>query len=270
MTDVVVCGIAGRMGQRLANLIVESDDLNLVGATEHPGHEAIGSKIGALIGKPGLDTAVSDTLAEVVDRAQVVIAFTLPEATLTDAAVCAAKGKRMVVGTTGFTQEQLAEFHRLVEPIPCVFAPNYSTAMNLLFKLVEEAARILGDEYDVEVIEAHHRLKVDAPSGTALRLAEKAAEGLERNLSEVLVHGREGIVGERTRMEIGIHAIRAGDLVGDHTVLFGAPGECLELRHRATSRDAFALGALRAVHFVAQAEVKLYSMWDVLGISARA
>ena len=266
MTDVVVCGIAGRMGQRLANLIVESDDLNLVGGTEYPGHEVIGRGIGAVIGKPGLDTEVSDTLAEVVDRAQVVIAFTLPEATLADAAVCAANGKAMVVGTTGFTEEQLAEFHRLVEPIPCVFAPNFSTAMNLLFKLVEEAARILGDGYDVEIVEAHHRLKVDAPSGTALRLAEKAAEGLDRKLSEVAVHGREGIVGERTRTEIGIHAIRAGDLAGDHTVLFGTPGECLELRHRATSRDAFAQGALRAARFVAQAEVKLYSMWDVLGI----
>lgn len=267
MTDVVVCGVAGRMGKRLASLVLESDDLELAGGTEMPGHPAIGRDIGELIGAPALGLAVSDSLAAVVDKAQVVIAFTLPEATLADAAVCAAQGKAMVVGTTGFTEEQQTEFKRRVRPIPCVFAPNYSTAMNLLFKLVEEAALILGDEYDVEVVEAHHRFKVDAPSGTALRLAEKAAEGLGRNLDEVAVHGRQGIVGARTRKEIGIHALRAGDLVGDHTVLFGAPGECLELRHRATSRDAFAQGALRAARFVAGAEPKLYSMWDVLGIA---
>ena len=267
MTDVVVCGVAGRMGQRLASLVLESEDLELVGGTEAPGHQAIGRDIGEVIGAPALGLMVSDSLTKVVEKAQVAIAFTLPEGTLADAAVCAAQGKAMVVGTTGFTEEQLADFKRLVQPIPCVFAPNYSTAMNLLFKLVEEAARILGDDYDVEVVEAHHRLKVDAPSGTALRLAEKAAEGLGRELDEVAVHGREGIVGARTRKEIGIHALRAGDLVGDHMVLFGAPGECLELRHRATSRDAFAQGALRAVRFVAGARPKLYSMLDVLGIA---
>jgi 4-hydroxy-tetrahydrodipicolinate reductase len=172
----------------------------------------------------------------------------------------------MVVGTTGFSAAQLGEFYRLVANIPCVFAPNFSTAMNVLFKLVEAAARILGDDYDVEVIEAHHRLKVDAPSGSALRLAEAAAAGLERNLKEVVVHGREGVVGARTQKEIGMHALRAGDIAGDHTVLFGGPGEYIELRHHATSRDAFALGALRAVRFAAQAEAGLYDMGDVLGI----
>jgi 4-hydroxy-tetrahydrodipicolinate reductase len=266
MIDVVVCGVAGRMGQRLANLVLDSDDLQLVGGTEGPGHEAIGRDIGEVVGRPKLGPAVSDSINAAMEKAQVAIDFTGPEATLAAAAACAEKGKGMVVGTTGFSDEQLAEFHRLIAPIPCVFAPNYSTAMNLLFKLVEEAARILGDEYDVEIVEAHHRFKADAPSGTALRLAEKAAEGLERNLAEVAVHGREGMVGERTRKEIGMHAMRAGDLVGDHSVLFGALGECLELRHRATSRDAFAQGAVRAVRFVAGAPAKLYSMWDVLGI----
>jgi 4-hydroxy-tetrahydrodipicolinate reductase len=266
MIDVVVCGVAGRMGQRLANLVLDSDDLQLVGGTEGPGHEAINRDIGEVVGRPELGLVVSDSIDVAMENGQVAIDFTGPEATLAAAAACAEKGKGMVVGTTGFSDEQLAEFHRLIAPIPCVFAPNYSTAMNLLFKLVEEAARILGDEYDVEIVEAHHRFKADAPSGTALRLAEKAAEGLERNLAEVAVHGREGIVGERTRKEIGMHAVRAGDLVGDHSVLFGALGECLELRHRATSRDAFAQGAVRAVRFVAGAQAKLYSMWDVLGI----
>ena len=266
MVDVVVCGVAGRMGQRLANLVVDSEDLELAGGTERTGHEAIGKDVGEVVGGLHLGRLVDSHLGEVVDSGQVVICFTTPEATLEDAAICAAKGVSMVVGTTGMSDEQLEEFRHLVEPIPCVFAPNYSTAMNVLFKLVEEAARILGDDYDVEVIEAHHRFKVDAPSGSALRLAEKAATGLERNLKEVAVFGREGLVGERSRQEIGVHAIRAGDLAGDHSVLFGAAGEYIELRHHATSRDAFALGALRAVRFIHQAAPGFYDMGDVLGI----
>jgi len=266
MIDVVVCGVAGRMGQLLANMVLDSDDLQLTGGTEGPGHEAIGRDIGEAIGRPKIGIEVSGSIDAAMENGQVAVDFTGPEATLAAAAACAAKGKGMVVGTTGFSDAQLAEFHRLIDSIPCVFAPNYSTAMNLLFKLVEEGARVLGDEYDVEIIEAHHRFKADAPSGTALRLAEAAAEGLERNLAEVVVHGRQGIVGARPRKEIGMHAVRAGDLVGDHSVLFGALGECLELRHRATSREAFAQGALRAVRFVAGAEAKLYSMQDVLGL----
>jgi 4-hydroxy-tetrahydrodipicolinate reductase len=254
------------MGQRLANLVIGSEDLELAGATERPGHESIGKDIGEAVGSRQLGQVVWPHLGEAVGQGQVAISFTTPEATLADAAICAEKGAAMVVGTTGLSDEQLDEFRRLVEPIPCAFAPNYSTAMNVLFKLVEEVSRILGDDYDVEVIEAHHRLKVDAPSGSALRLAEQAAAGLSRNLKEVAVHGREGLVGERSRQEIGIHAIRAGDLAGDHTVLFGAAGEYLELRHHATSRDAFALGALRAVRFVAQASPGFYDMGDVLGI----
>ncbi len=266
MVDIVVCGVAGRMGQRLGGLIIDSDDLNLTGGKERPGHAAVGRDLGEVLGSRPLGLQVGDDLESVIEKNCVAIVFTTPDSTLEDAVVCAEKGAAMVVGTTGFSDEQLTEFHRIVEPIPCVFAPNYSTAMNVLFKLVEEAARILGDDYDIEVVEAHHRMKVDAPSGSALGLAAKAAEGLGRNLSEVAVHGRQGLVGERTRQEIGIHALRAGDLAGDHTVLFGAPGEYIELRHHATSRDAFALGALRAARFVAQATPRLYSMGDVLGI----
>ena len=266
MTNIAVCGVAGRMGQRLASLIQESDDLALVGGTEYPGHAAIGRDIGSLIGTPELGCTVADNLAQALAQAQLAMAFTTPEATLADAALCAQRGIAMVVGTTGMTAGQLDQFRRTVEAVPCVFAPNFSTAMNVLFKLVEEAARTLGDDYDVEVIEAHHRLKVDAPSGSALRLAERAAAGLERNLNEVVVHGRQGVVGARSAKEIGMHAIRAGDLAGDHTVLYGAPGEYLELRHHATSRDAFALGALRAARFAAQADPGLYDMGDVLGL----
>ena len=266
MTDIVVCGVAGRMGTRLANLVVDSDDLNLVGGTEQPGHEAIGKDVGAVAGTTAVGRKVQTDLGDLVEAGQVAIAFTTPEATLADAAVCAQKGVAMVVGTTGLSDEQLTRFKQVTAPIPCVFAPNYSTAMNVLFKLVEEAAGILGEDYDVEVVEAHHRLKVDAPSGSALRLAESAASGLGRVLNDVVVHGRQGHVGERTRTEIGMHAIRAGDLAGDHSVLFGSAGEFIELRHHATSRDCFALGALRASRFVATAKVGLYDMGDVLGI----
>ena len=264
MTRVAVCGLAGRMGQRLGHLVLDSDDLELAGATERPGHEAIGRDAGQVLGRGACGTSVADSLpAADVD---VAIAFTLPAPTLVDAAACAAAGTPMVVGTTGFEPDQLADFKRTVAPIPCVFAPNFSTAMNVLFRLVEQAARILGDDYDVEVVEAHHRHKVDAPSGTALRLGESAAAGLERNLAEVAVHGRQGVTGERTRREIGMHALRLGDVAGDHSVFFGAPGEFLELRHHATSRDAFALGALRAARFAAAAEPGLYDMGDVLGL----
>ena len=266
MTEVVVCGVAGRMGQRLAHLALADKQLKLAGGTESPAHAAVGADVGTTIGASALGLTVTSELSSILKRDQVAIAFTAPEATLADAAVCADTGAAMVVGTTGLTEDQLVEFKRTVAGIPCVFAPNYSTAMNVLFKLVEEAARILGDEYDVEIVEAHHRLKVDAPSGSALRLAEKAAEGLKRKLSDVVVHGREGFTGERTRQEIGMHALRLGDVAGDHSVFFGAPGEFLELRHHATSRDAFALGALRAVHFAARAQPGFYSMFDVLGL----
>lgn len=266
MIRVIVCGIGGQMGQRLASLILQSQDLELAGATERPGHAAIGRDLGEVCGRSALGKTVSGDLQEIAKAAQVVIDFTAPEATLAHGAACAAASRAMVVGTTGMKPEQLAEFKRLVAPIPCVMAPNYSTAMNVLFKLVQEAAGILGDDYDVEVVEAHHHLKVDAPSGSALRLAEAAARGLGRNLPEVAVYGRQGQVGKRTQKEIGIHAIRAGDIAGDHTVMFGTPGECLELRHHATSRDAFARGALRAVRFAAQAQPGFYDMGDVLGI----
>lgn len=267
MTNIIVCGVAGRMGQRLAHLSLAAEDLQLVGGKEHPAHVAIARDIGEIIGAGRLDLEVCDSLAGLVEADRVVVNFTTPEATLEDAAICAERGTAMVVGTTGFTPEQLEEFKRIISGITCVFASNFSTAMNVLFKLVEEAASILGDDYDVEVIEKHHRLKVDAPSGSALTLAERAAAGLDRNLREVVVHGREGVVGARTKKEIGMHAIRGGDIAGEHSVLYAAPGEYIELKHLATSRDSFALGALRAARFAATAEPGLYSMGDVLGLS---
>ena len=266
MIHVIVCGIAGRMGGRLARLVSESEDLELVGGTERPGHMALGEDIGTVLGGKATGTQVTDDLRRIVQRGDVVIDFTAPAATVEAARVCGAAGKAMVVGTTGWSGEQRAQFEEAVKGIPCVFAPNYSVGVNLLFKLVEEAARILGEGYDVEIVEAHHHLKKDAPSGTAIGLAQAAARGLNRNLDEVAVYGREGMVGERRKEEIGIHAIRAGDMVGEHTVLFGGIGERIELVHRAQSRDTFAQGALRAVRFVVKASPGLYNMGDVLGI----
>ena len=266
MIKVAVDGVAGRMGQRLAHLVLESDDLTLAGAKEHPDHPCIGADVGTVIGTPDVGVQVGSRAGDLVAGAEVVVAFTAPEATVETAAACEESGTPLVAGTTGMSDSQLAEFRSAVTAIPCVFAPNFSTAMNVLFRLVEEAARILGDDYDVEIVEAHHRYKADAPSGSALRLGERAAAGLNRSLDEVAVPGRRGAVGERTRSEIGVHAVRLGDLAGDHSVYFGAPGEYLELRHHATSRDSFALGALRAVRFAASAPAGLYDMGDVLGL----
>ncbi len=264
MTKIVVTGIAGRMGQRLGSLTVEADDLFLVGGTEHEEHPSIGRDVGELLGKSNQDVEVSKNLEECIANADVVIAFTSPEATLRDAKTCADCGTAMVVGTTGFEPIQLEKFKQIIAKIPCVFASNFSTAMNVLFQLVEQAASQLGDEYDVEVIEMHHHFKVDAPSGSAITLGERAATGLGRNLSDEAIHGRQGVVGERSRKEIGMHAVRLGDVAGVHKVLFGAPGEYVELCHTATSRDAFALGALRAARFINCADTGLYSMVDVL------
>ncbi|MEE2627024.1 MAG: 4-hydroxy-tetrahydrodipicolinate reductase [Candidatus Latescibacterota bacterium] len=266
MSKIAVCGVSGRMGQRLAHLTLEAEDLKLVGGTEHAGHASIGADIGQVVGAPQLGFEVVDSLRSPAADADVVIAFTTPEATLKDAAICAEMGVPMVVGTTGFTEEQLRDFKQSVSALPCVFASNFSTAMNVLFKLVQDAASILGDDYDVEILEMHHHFKVDAPSGSAITLGEKAAAGLGRDLKDVVKNGREGLVGQREKMEIGMHALRAGDIAGVHKVFYGAPGEYIELGHTATSRDAFALGALRAARFVAGAEARLYSMGDVLGI----
>lgn len=266
MIHVIVCGAAGRMGRQLSNWILDSDDLELVGATERPDHPAIGKDTGTALGREPLHIPVADDLASIIQKADVVLDFTTPASTLKNAQISGEAGKAMVVGTTGFSPKEVTQFRALVTGIPCVMAPNYSVGVNLLFKLVEEAARILGDSYDVEIIEVHHHFKKDAPSGTAKRLGEAAAKGLGRSLDEVGIYGREGLVGERTKEEIGIHAVRAGDIVGDHTVLFAGTGERVELIHRASSRDPLAMGALRAVRFVVEAPPGLYDMGDVLGI----
>ncbi len=263
---LIVCGAAGRMGRRIINCAGSEPDLKVVGAVDRPGHPDLGRDAGELSGVGRIGCPLTDSLAGVIGEGDVVIDFSAPPAALENAAAAAAARKSLVGGITGLGPEGERKLKETAVGIACVFSPNMSVGINLLFRLVGEAAEALGDAYDIEIVEAHHRMKKDAPSGTAKKIAEIAASALRRDLAESAVYGREGMVGERTREEIGIHAVRAGDIVGEHTVIFSTPGERLELVHRAHSRDTFARGALRAARFAAAAGPGFYSMRDVLGI----
>jgi 4-hydroxy-tetrahydrodipicolinate reductase len=266
MAEVVVAGAAGRMGSRVIALMPEVAGLKLVGALEVSGHPQLGKDAGAVAGIGPLGVTIQSDAEPMLSRDRVLVEFTLPEATLAHLRVAAARGAKAVVGTTGFSATERKEIEQLSKKIPILLSPNMSIGVNLAFKLLAEMAQVLGDDYDVEITEIHHRMKKDAPSGTALRMAEVIAEALRRDLSQVAVYGRQGITGSRTQKEIGIQSLRAGDVVGEHTVVFGGLGERLELTHRAQSRDTFARGALRGVRFLAQAAPGLYSMQDVLGL----
>jgi len=262
---LVMNGALGRMGLRILSLASEDHDIEIVGAVDAK-PECEGADIGGFIGAGTIGVPVTCDLSKVVVGADVVVDFTWPDIILRTAEICGSACVPLVVGTTGLKNEDFGTFTRLVAPIPCVLSPNMSVGVNLLFRLARETAAILGEDYDVEITEAHHRFKKDAPSGTANRLAEIIAETLDRNIEEHARYGRKGITGERTRKEIGIHALRIGDVVGEHTVSFGTIGERIELVHRAQSRDALAKGALRAAKFVLRAEPGLYDMQDVLGL----
>lgn len=267
MIGVGICGVAGRMGQRISHLTLEAENLDLGGGVEFAGHPAIGKDIGDVIGVPHLGVQVVDSVEAMVRDVDVVVAFTAPpEPTAVAAEIAGRAGVPMVIGTTGLSAEQVEAMTDALKDVACVFAPNFSVGVTVLTQLVEEAARILGGDYDVEVVEAHHRFKTDAPSGTAYALAEAAARGLERDLQAVGIYGRHGDTGARTRDEIGIHAVRAGDIVGEHTVVFGGIGESVMLVHRAQSRDTFASGVIRAIPFAVDADPGMYDMRDVLGL----
>lgn len=263
MLRIGINGAAGRMGQRLVALVAEADGMQLVTALEQPGHQDLGRDAGEIAGVGPLAVRLTEAMDVVPD---VLVDFTSPDSSLARAAACSEAGVAMVIGTTGMTEEQIDHLRRVAGNVPCVVAPNMSVGVSVLAKLVRAAAQALGEAFDIEIIEAHHRYKKDAPSGTALKLAQAAAEGVGRQLSEVGVYGRQGIVGERSPAEIGIHAVRAGDIVGEHTVLFGALGEHIELKHSAHSRDTFVRGALRAARFIVGKKPGLYSMEDVLGL----
>ncbi len=267
MTKVIVAGAAGRMGQRISFMVSQNPDLTLAGAFEQPDNPAMGKDVGENAGFGTTGVLISAGLESVIDQGDVIIDFTFHKATMEFVKLAAARNKAMVIGTTGLSAEELATLKETAEAsFPCVQAPNMAVGVNVLFKLVEKAAAVLGNAYDVEIVEAHHRMKKDAPSGTALKLGEMAAGALGRDLAKVGVFERNGIIGERTDEEIGIQTIRAGDIVGEHTVYFAGAGERIEITHRAHSRDNFARGAALAAAWVADRPNGLYTMFDVLGL----
>ncbi len=267
MIRVVVAGVVGRMGKTLLRMVHEQQDMKVVGGTERKGSSAIGSDVGegAQLGKLGV--LVTDDLGRAIEggEAQLVIDFTSAGASLEHARICAERGVPLVIGSTGFSSEAKAELARSAQRIPVVMSPNMSVGVNLVIKVAAQLAQVLGDSFDVEILETHHRMKKDAPSGTALRIAEEVAAALGRKPSDLRL-SREGQIGERPQPEIGVQTLRGGDVVGDHTVFFLGEGERVELTHRATSREQFGRGALRAARWVVARPPGLYDMQDVLGL----
>ena len=256
-------------GKTLIQAIHEADDLKLGAAFEHVGNAAVGQDAGTLAGVGELQVVVSDDVSAHLHEFDVVIDFTIPQATLDLAIACCSASQRcpaMVVGTTGFDSDQLATLQQAGAKLPLFMAPNMSVGVNLTFKLIEMAAKAMGDDADVEVIEAHHSRKIDAPSGTAVRMGEILADSLGRDLEQDAIYGRQGITGARERKTIGFSTVRGGDIVGEHTVMFAAEGERIEITHRAQSRMNFAHGALRAVRFVHNADPGLYDMQGLLNL----
>ena len=266
MTRVAIAGAAGRMGRVLIEACHVAAGLELGAALERPGSSLLGADAGELAGVGRLGVAVGADLDAVLDRFDVLVDFTTPEATVAHVEQCRRAGRRLVIGTTGLSAQQRQMVAGAAAEVAIVMAPNMSVGVNLCFRLAEIAAQVLGDGADVEIIEAHHRHKVDAPSGTAVRLGEIVAGVLGRDLADCAVYGRQGRTGERDTKTIGFETIRAGDIVGEHTVLFASLGERVELTHRASSRMTFAVGAARAAAWVTGVERGLFDMQDVLGL----
>ncbi len=260
----IVVGAAGRMGARLIHAIKETPSITLRQAVERPDHPLIGIDVGEIVGLGKTGIPLLGALNK--DDGDVIIDFTNPATSLRSLEFAGQNGLAIVIGSTGFSAEQLETAKELSRKAPCVFSPNMSVGMNVMFRIAQEVAQVLGSEYDIEILEAHHHLKKDSPSGTAVKLGELIAKATGRDFSKVGVYGRKGIVGERTKEEIGMQVIRAGDIVGEHTVLFGGIGERLEIIHRAHSRDNFARGAIRAALWIANQPKGLYDMQDVLGL----
>ena len=264
MINIAIVGAAGRMGKILIEAIAEVDNAQLSVATEHPESSLLGADAGELAGVGKNGVAIVASLDDAPNDFDVLIDFTRPEPTLTHLAWCVANNKSMIIGTTGFSDAEKAEIDAAGEKISIVFAANFSIGVTLTLKLLEMASRVLGDSVDIEVIEAHHRHKIDAPSGTALKMGEVIADTLDRDLKEHAVYCREGETGERKRKDIGFQTIRAGDIVGEHTVMFADVGERVEITHKASSRMTFAKGAIRSAVWVTKQAPKVYDMQDVL------
>ena len=261
-----VCGAAGRMGKTILEVCNEIDNVKVAAAIEYKGSSMIGIDAGEQAGIGKIGVAITDDIAKVADQFDVLIDFTIASSLTENIEKCHAAGKRMVIGTTGLDDEQKELINKVAEDIAIVFAPNMGIGVNLCLKLLEMAAQVIGEESDIEIIEAHHRHKKDAPSGTALRMGEVIADTLDCNLKECAVYGREGVTGERDKNTIGFETIRAGDIVGEHTVMFASAGERVEITHKATSRKTFASGAVRAARWLAEKDKGLFDMQDVLGI----
>jgi len=265
-TKVAIMGAGGRMGQALIEAILTSQSTVLSAAIEGPDSKKVGMDVGELLGREKANVAVTNDLNAVINTFDVLIDFTRPDVTLNNVEICRNADRKMVIGTTGISAQDRKIIEQAGKDIAIVFAPNMSVGVNLCFKLLDIAARVMGDEVDIEIIEAHHRHKIDAPSGTAIRMGEVVANSLGRNLADCAVYGREGQTGERDRMTIGFETIRAGDIVGDHTVMFAGLGERVEITHKASSRMTFAKGAVRAAQWLTAKDNGLFDMQDVLDL----
>jgi len=263
MIKIAVNGACGRMGARIAALIFEDPELKLVAALERPGHQFLGRDIGSVAGCGETNVKITNALNA---HADVLIDFSSPESTVAIAEVCVKKNIALVVGTTGLSLQQHERLNQLSQRIPCLVSPNMSVGVNVMFNLVALMAKTLGKDFDIEITETHHRFKKDSPSGTALRLAEKICEATDRKIDKDVIYGRHGIASERPVNQICIHAIRSGDVIGDHTVVFGSLGERIEITHKAHTRDTFVRGSIRAAKFLAQKPPGMYSMLNVLQI----
>ena len=263
--NIAIAGSSGRMGRALLAAVMRDSDLHLQAALEMDGSPYLGKDVSELTGDLG-SVVITDNFSAALPGCDVLIDFTQPEGTIKHLSVCRAEGVKMVIGTTGFSVEQKEALKVASEDIALVVAPNMSVGVNVTFKLLDIAAKVLGEGYDIEIVEAHHRHKVDAPSGTALHMGEIVAQATGSDLSEVAVYGREGITGERLSRTIGFSTIRGGDIVGDHTVMFAGTGERIEISHKANNRATFTTGALRAARFLADKDKGLFDMQDVLGL----
>jgi len=262
---IAIVGAGGRMGRMLIEATLKDDGAQLVSAIDQPGAPAIGKDAGELVGMP-CGVVVTTDVEAAIAKADCLIDFTRPEGTLDHLDICLRHKVAMVIGTTGFDEESKQVIADAARQIPVVFAPNMSVGVNVVFKLLDTASRILAEGYDVEIVEAHHKLKIDAPSGTALRMGEVVAQALGRDLKQCAVYGREGVTGERDPSTIGFATVRGGDIVGDHTVMYCGTGERVEISHKAGSRMPYALGSLRAARFLAGKSSGLFDMQDVLGL----
>tara|TARA_Y100000588_G_scaffold297999_1_gene318851 strand:- start:626 stop:1471 length:846 start_codon:yes stop_codon:yes gene_type:complete len=264
---IAIAGAAGRMGRNLVKAAHHNSEASVGAGSERPESSLVGVDVGELCGEGRFDVALVDDLSKAIEEFDVIVDFTAPVSTLANIELCKRHGKKLIIGTTGFSEEEKQVIDAASKEMPIVMAPNYSVGVNLVFKLLEKAAKVMGDYCDVEIVEAHHRHKVDAPSGTAIGMGEAIAGAMGNELNDVAVWSREGITGERTKDEIGFATIRAGDIIGEHTAMFADIGERVEITHKATDRMTFANGAIKAAVWLNDKPAGFYTMTDVLGLN---